>query len=366
MPQAKVEAIIKQVRSRIALLMMATSLAWPVTAQTVAVPAMRLPPSSLLSAEARQVIVRQQAIVAPDFGQDIAAARAFWGHYNDDRLAEVRRHFRTTEVRNTIGGVPVHVVRPSVAILARNAARVLINVHGGAFMWGSGSGALVEAIPIAATMGIEVVTVDYRLAPEHRFPAASEDVVAVYTALLERYRPENIGIYGCSAGGIITAQTVAWLQRARQPRPGAIGTFCGTGAAYAGDSAYLSDPLTAGKPARQGALPAILSTAYMADVPAGDPLAYPLQSDAVMAAFPPVLQLAGSRDFAASILTAQHRRLTALGVPSELHLFDGLAHAFFVWPDMPESIEAYRLVAGFFDRHLGTRGASRHPRGLHK
>jgi acetyl esterase/lipase len=320
---------------------------------------MTLPPSNLLSEQALRVIERQQAIRPPEFGNDIAAARAFWGRYNDDRLAEMRRHFRTTERRETIGGVRVDVVRPVAAVRGRNAARVLINVHGGAFLWGSGSGALVEAIPIAATMGVEVVAVDYRLAPEHRFPAASQDVAAVYAALLKRYRPENIGIYGCSAGGIITAQTVAWLQLAKLPRPGAIGTFCGTGAAYAGDSAYLSDPLTSGTPMRAGPLATTLPTAYLAGVAASDSLAYPFGSDAVMAAFPPVLQLAGSRDFAASILTAQHRRLTGLGVASELQLFDGLGHAFFVWPDMPESMEAYRLVAAFFDRHLGTQGGPR-------
>ncbi|MDF2495325.1 MAG: alpha/beta hydrolase [Sphingomonas sp.] len=328
-------------------------------AQTVTIPVTTLPPSNLLTTEAKHVIVRQQAIRPPDFGNDIAAARAFWGRYNDERLAEMRLHFRTVERREALGGVAVDVVRPAAGVGPRNRERVLINVHGGAFLWGAGSGALVEAVPIAATMGIEVVTVDYRLAPEHRFPAASQDVAAVYAALLERYRPENIGIYGCSAGGIITAQTVAWLQREKLPRPGAIGTFCGTGAAYAGDSAYLSDPLTAGKPIRDGALLSTLPTPYLAGVAADDPMAYPFGDDAVMAAFPPVLQLAGSRDFAASILTAQHRKLTALGVSSELQLFDGLGHAFFVWPDMPESIEAYRLVAGFFDRHLGTAQGSR-------
>jgi monoterpene epsilon-lactone hydrolase len=331
----------------------ALALSLPLKAQLVQVPAMTLPPSSLLSAEAKKVIVRQQAIRPPDFGTDIAAARSFWGRYNDDRLAEMRRLFRTNDRRETMNGVRVDVVTPAAGAPARHGNRVLINVHGGAFMWGSGSGALVEAIPIAATMGITVVTVDYRLAPEHRYPAASEDVAAVYAALLKRYPSENIGIYGCSAGGVITAQSVAWFQKNGLPKPGAIGTFCGTGAAYSGDSAYLSDPLTAGKPRRQGPLPAILPSAYMDGVSADDRLAYPLGSDSVMRDFPPTLQLAGSRDFAASVLTWQHRRLAALGVRSELQLFDGLGHAFFVWPQMPESIEAYRLVSTFFDRHLG-------------
>lgn len=339
------------VRSFMALAMLL--LAAPAAAQTVEVPAMTLPPSSLLSEDAKRVIVRQQAIRPPDFGNDIAAARAFWGRYNDERLAEMRRHFRTSERRERMGGVTVDVVTPVARPTARNAARVLINVHGGAFMWGSGSGALVEAIPIAAIMGVQVVTVDYRLAPEHRYPAASEDVAAVYRELLKRYRPENIGIYGCSAGGIITAQSVAWFQSHGLPRPGAVGTFCGTGAGYAGDSAYLSDPLTAGKPMRSGSLPPDLSTIYMKDVSLSDPAAYPLRSDAVMRQFPPTLQLAGSRDFAASVLTWQHRRLSALGIASELQIFDGLGHAFFVWPDMPESMEAFRLVSAFFDRHLG-------------
>lgn len=327
----------------------------PAMAQAVHVPEMTLPPSSLLSPEAHRVILRERSIVPPEFAGDVKAARAFWGKYNDDRLAEMRAHFRTIERRQIMGGIAVDVVTPASGVIPRNAHRVLINVHGGAFQWGAGSGALVEAIPIAATMQVTVVTVDYRLAPEHRYPAASQDVAAVYAALLRQYPPENIGIYGCSAGGVITAQTTAWLQRQGLPRPGAIGTFCGTGAAYQGDSAYLSEPLAHGKPMPAGALPQTLASLYMDGVSAQDPMAYPLAHDSVMAAFPPVLQLAGSRDFAASILTWQHRRLTALGVTSELQIFDGLGHAFFVWPNMPESIEAYRLVRGFFDRHLGTK-----------
>lgn len=324
-------------------------------AQTVQVPPMALPPSTLLSPEARMMMAREQAINPPDFAGDMKAARAFWGRYNDDRLKEMRALFRTDTRREYMDGVPVDVVTPKDGIAPRNSARVLINVHGGAFQWGSGSGALVEAIPIAATMGIKVVTVDYRLAPEHRYPAASQDVTAVYAALLKQYRPENIGLYGCSAGGVISAQTVAWLHKKGLPRPGALGTFCGTGAAFQGDSVYLSEPLTHGKAMPDAPPTAILPNPYMKGIVASDAEAYPLGHDDVMAAFPPVLQLAGSRDFAASILTWQHRRLSALGVHSELQIFDGLGHAFFVWPDMPESLEAYRLIAAFFDRHLGDK-----------
>jgi len=310
-----------------------------------------LPPSNQLSRAALDVLDRMRAAAAPAaINGDVARQRTFYQKYNDDRLAEMRRSFVTRERHEVMNGVPVDVVDPAAGIPRANAGRVLINVHGGAFMWGAGSGALVEAIPIAATMGVRVVTVDYRLAPEHKYPAASEDVTAVYRALLKRYPAANIGIYGCSAGGVITAQATAWIRRQGLPRPGAIGTFCGTGAPYSGDSPYL-----AGLAGTGTLLPNVVPNPYMAGVPATDPVAYPLTVDAGVGAMPPTLLLAGGRDFAVSALTRAHRRLAVAGVPSELYLFDGLPHAFFVWPDMPESTEAYRLIARFFDRYLGKR-----------
>jgi acetyl esterase/lipase len=90
----------------------------------------------------------------------------------------------------------------------------------------------------------------------------------------------------------------------------------------------------------------------MAQASLTDPLANPEGADAVLKRFPPTLLIAGGRDFSASALTHMHRRLAGLGVRSDLYLFDGLWHAFFVWPDMPESREAYQLIWSFFDRNL--------------
>src|SRR5581483_976376 len=88
--------------------------------------------------------------------------------------------------------------------------------------------------------GFKVITVDYRMFPEHKFPAASEDVAAVYRALLQHYKAADIGIFGCSAGGILTAQSVAWFQTHGLPRPGAIGIMCASAGGFgAGDSGVL-------------------------------------------------------------------------------------------------------------------------------
>ena len=115
----------------------------------------------------------------------------------------------------------------------------------------------------------------------------------------------------------------------------------------------MSAAIGDGTPLTIERLPDILPTIYMDGVAASDSAAYPLNSQEEIEAMPPTLLLAGGRDFAASTLTLAHRKLAAAGVESELYLFDGLPHAFFMWPDMPESTEAFQLIARFFDRHLG-------------
>ena len=102
--------------------------------------------------------------------------------------------------------------------------------------------ALLESIPIAALGNFEVITVNYRMAPEARHPAALEDVEKVYRRLLPHHKASSIGIYGCSAGGALTgADSPPGCQRKGLPQPGAIGIFGAGGVRFmAGDSAYIA------------------------------------------------------------------------------------------------------------------------------
>jgi acetyl esterase/lipase len=149
---------------------------------------------------------------------------------------------------------------------------------------------------------------------------------------------------------VLTAQATARILKVGLPRPGAIGTFCGSGTPFGGDSAVLGQ-LAVGAPP----MPANgeLRLPYLRTAKADDPVAYPGQAPELLARFPPTLLLAGGRDFSVSALTTMQRRLLAAGVDAELVLFDGMWHAFFVFPDLPESKEAYGLIARFFDRRLG-------------
>jgi acetyl esterase/lipase len=325
-------------------------------AATVRTPAAEIPFSSFASPEAERALVDlTKAPAEPNLAGDVSALRRYHAKSTDEILAAMRKLYAVTIATETLGGIRADLVTPAAGVSPHNRDRILVNLHGGGFMWGAGSGALVEAVPIAAVNGITVATLDYRMAPEHKFPAASEDVAAAYRALLKWYRAENIGLYGCSAGGILAAQAVAWFAKHGLPKPGAIASLCGTGAEVEGDSAYVA-PLLAGQAIAPGAKPLTLtSLPYFAGVDPADPLAFPIVSADTLARFPPTLLLAGSRDFAASSLTTMHRRLYQAGVQSELFLFDGMWHAFMMVPTLPESREVYTIVGRFFDAHLGRK-----------
>lgn len=318
---------------------------------TISAPAFDLPMSSFASPEAAKLLYDIMTTPQPPATADIAVRRAFYDKWNTARMERMLKIWPVKIEKSEMGGVPVQIVVPAAGVKSGNENRVLVNLHGGAFLWGAGNGELVEAIPIAAVMGVKVVTVDYRQGPEHMFPAGSEDVFTVYQALLKDHAAGTIGIYGCSAGGILTAQSTAWIIKQGVPVPGAIGTFCGSGTEYGGDSRMLDMPLN-GKPLDPEGGLTMKRLPYFASVKQNGPLVVPGEYPDMLAKFPPTLLLAGSRDFAASGLTVMHRRLAAADVRSDLYLFDGLWHAFFMDPELPESREAYKLIAGFFDRNL--------------
>lgn len=333
-----------------------------VDAQGVAhVAPLTVPPSSFMSPEARAAFIKLQTgeSEAPPIKGNIEVIRAFYDRYNEALDVRAKKRYPVEITREVMNGVRTEVVIPSGGVAPENKYRVLMNLHGGAFLWGEGSGEEIESIPIASVGRIEVVTVAYREGPEYKFPAASEDVAAVYRALLRKYPARNIGIYGCSAGGILTAQALAWLEKVKLPMPGAIGTFCGSASPFGGDSSYTAFALT-GQPPLPGARSGELDfSPYFSDVSLSDPLVFPVKSKRILARFPPTLLIAGSRDFSISSLFHAQQALTNVGVDAELHVWDGMWHAFFIDPDLPESQQAYRVIASFFAHHLGRRPGAR-------
>jgi acetyl esterase/lipase len=249
---------------------------------------------------------------------------------------------------------------PADGISPENKNRVLTNLHGGGFSGCFPACAELESIPIASLGRIRVVSVDYRQGPTHKFPAASEDVAAVYRELLKTYPAKNIGIYGCSAGGMLTGMSVAWFQAHDLPPPGAVGIFCAgltmTGNGFGGDSAYWNGPYGEARlppPPPVDNTPRLPRLGYLEDADPSDPLVAPASSDDVLRAFPPTLIITGTRGFEMSSSVYAHSRLVRLGVESALHVWEGMFHGFFYNPDVPESRECYDVIINFFANHLG-------------
>jgi monoterpene epsilon-lactone hydrolase len=249
---------------------------------------------------------------------------------------------------DTIAGIPVRIVTP-LTIAPEKRDRVLINLHGGGF--NSDSGSLTESIPIANLTGTKVIAVLYRLAPEHPFPAGLDDAVAVYKELLKTYKPAHIGIYGTSAGAILTGEVTVKLKQLKLPLPGATGIFSGMGDfSHTGDSIALyalngfSGHLD---PPRRDAP----SDYFTASIDPKDPVLSPLYAD--LTGFPPTLFVTSGRDLLLSGTTILHRAYLRDGVDAQLVVFEALPHAFWNNPALPESKEADRLMAKFLDSHLG-------------
>jgi epsilon-lactone hydrolase len=321
---------------------------------SMALPSFTVPYSMYASPQSlarfQQVLVEGKQ--SPGLGGGIEAARSFYDRINADRVARMEKLYPVKLSTQTIAGVGTDIAEPAAGIAPANRNRVLVNLHGGAFLWGAHSGALVEAIPVAAVGRIKVISVDYRQGPEHVFPAASDDVEAVYKELLKTYPAANIGIYGCSAGGMLTGQVVARLIRDGIALPGAIGTFCGSIAPIGGDSSYVS-PALSGDPVGTGPVSLVERLPYFKGADAGDPLVVPANSPDMLKKFPPTLLITGTRDFSMSSLLQSQRLLTNAGVEADLHVWDGMWHSFFSDPELPESREAYAVMATFFDAHLG-------------
>ncbi len=316
---------------------------------TVEVPARSVPLSTFLSPEAKSYMTEHlKDMQDPELLKSDNGVPRFMKHY----LERDEQQFALNREDKTIAGVHVYVYAPKAGIAAENRNRILINLHGGGFSGCWPGCAELESMPISALMRIKVVTVDYREGPEYKFPAASEDVAKVYAQLLKTYKPKNIGIYGCSAGGMLTAMSLAWFQRHGLPAPGADGIFCASAGAFGGDATYIAFPLgEARMPAQGGVNQRRLG--YFSDADMNDPLVQPSVSRAVLAKFPPTLLITATRDFALSGAINTDILLTEAGVDSELHVWDGLFHGFFYNADVPESKQAFAIVGKFFDRHLG-------------
>lgn len=341
-------------RGNAALLLTSLCIALPAAAQTapsrpapLVVPARELPAPTTVSPELQRILAAA-AHTPLNVPADAVSLRAAQARSDDAaaRTADIVWHdTRVTVTTTALDGVRAYVITP--AIVDRPDRRLIV-LHGGAFLYNAGKGSTVDAAVIADATRTIVIALDYRLPPDHPYPAAVDDVVAAWRALIATHRPASLALAGLSSGGAIAMSAVQRLAQLGVPLPAAL--VLGSPWADlspAGDTYATS----AGVDHVLGSYDVLAGAArwYAGTRALTDPGVSPLYGD--MHAFPPTLLVAGTRDLFLSHTVRTHRSLRRAGVRADLHVFEGQPHGAYML-SIPERDEAMREIVSFLDVHL--------------
>ena len=281
--------------------------------------------------------------------ESLAERRKHTDEWRVKQSAEARRLFPVNVESTTTAGVPTDIITP-LDIPASHRDLVLINLHGGGF--NSDSGSLIEGVPICNLTKIKVVSVYYRLAPENPFPAAVDDVVAVYKDLLKTHKPHNIGIFGTSAGAVLTAEVAVRLKQLNLPLPAALGLFSVVTDYSRPAESHQLFTLNGFPGALQPQDPhRPIGDEYAANTDRKDPVLSPIFAD--LKGMPPSLLVSSTRDLLLSDTALFHRALLRAGDDAQRVVFEALPHAFWYHFQLPETQEALGIMAKFFNDKVG-------------
>ena len=239
--------------------------------------------------------------------------------------------FPHTVQRRQIAGVNVHEITPANLDPAKSG-RLLVNFHGGGYALNGGEASTGEAVLGAHYSGMKVISVDYRMAPDHPFPAAVDDALAVWRALAAERAPGSMGVFGTSAGGGLTTGT-PWTD------------LTGASDSYQVNAAV--DGIFSGFDGFGAGMAAI----YAGEAGVSHPLVSPIFGD--FGGFPPTIFTTGTRDLLLSDTVRTYRKMRAAGVTARLEVHEAMSHAEYIYAyDSPESAVAFGDIAAFFDEHL--------------
>ena len=227
----------------------------------------------------------------------------------------------------------------------------MLYLHGGGYVMGSAFGYQPLVGAVAAATGTGAVVPDYRLAPEHRYPAAIDDVEQAYRSMLDHGTdPEQITVTGDSAGGGLAMSLLLRIKREGLPMPGRAVLLCPWldltcslqqyPAGSTGPSEEQADPADTRLAARQWA------KTYLGDHPADHPTVSPLNAD--LTGLPPLLIQVGTGDYVLDEVQLLADRAKEHGVDARVELYPVATHVFHLfWSFLPEAADALEHVGHF-------------------
>jgi monoterpene epsilon-lactone hydrolase len=287
-----------------------------------------------INAQDTAAMVAIRAIVEPNKGRlEGTAARVPF----DSIMEHVAAPAAVTYETGHIGGIPGVWCRPENA----RPGQVVLHIHGGWFNWGSAYAFRHLAGHIAAQAGVPAFVPDYRLAPEHPFPAATEDVRASCLGLIESGFTK-IAVTGDSAGGNLALGLLAFLNTS-SAIVGCVALSPVTDLSMSGNSwttraaadPYFTRPQVAG-----------LVRSYLDGHDAADPIASPLYAD--LAGLPPIRVHVGDDEVLLDDSVRFVERAVAAGVDARVDVWEGMPHGFPAGVgQLAASAEALRLIGAF-------------------
>jgi acetyl esterase/lipase len=310
-------------------------------------------PSADVSPAMQALIGAPLQSVWNDHPKDAAAWKA-WVKMRSDGLAAtlpgLREKLGVKVEPTTIAGVNAYIVTPS-DIPEANRNRLLVHVHGGGYVLFPGESGTREATLMAAYGKFRIVSIDYRMPPDHPYPAAMDDAMAVWKELVKGNDPKKMAIFGTSTGGGMTLAMVLRARKEGLPLPAA--TAPGTpwsDMTKTGDTFFTNEMVDNILVSNDGWL-GDAAKLYANGTDLKDPQLSPVYGD--YAGFPPTILTSGTRDLFLSNTVRVHRKLRQAGVPADLHVFEGQSHAQYAGdPYAPETKEHFAELAAFFDRYL--------------
>lgn len=247
----------------------------------------------------------------------------------------------------TLGGVPCFRIEPSAEHDSQGP--VLVHFHAGGFVLGAGKAGVQEAILIAEATRYTVISVDYRLAPDHPYPAPIDDAMNAWLAAVDEFADRKVAASGISAGASIALSLTQRLIAQNRPLPAAI--VAGSPMAdltETGDSYFTNryaDPMT-----YHGLLD-VMAAQYAAGIEFDDPRVSPLYGP--FSGFPPALVLSGSRDLFLSNAIRVDRKIRDASGSSEIIVYEGQSHGQNIMGyDVPETQTTLRDIDRFLSRYL--------------
>lgn len=274
-----------------------------------------------------------------DLGGDVVEQRAVFR----EMIAGIPLPDDVIATAGELGGVPVVTVETP----GNDVSLVVFYLHGGAYAIGSAADSVGLASDVARRVGARATSVDYRLAPEHRFPAAVDDSVTAYRALLETGTPSSrIAFVGESTGGGLVVATLVALRDAGLPQPACAAVFSPwVDLTVSGESAVTkadADPVLTPRGLRTRALD------YLGDTDPATPLASPIFAD--LAGLPPLLVQVGSHEILLDDAVRLAARAAARDVAVQLQIWPGAPHVFQAYAALLDEAGAALDAAAAFVR----------------